>query len=308
MPSAWKPIRLIVAAVVAIVSFASIVVAQPASETSPPEDAGPTLLPAPEVASPPPPPSAPVVAAPPAPGAAHPTISGPGPLADVRLIVGVERAFGGVAWRSTLSAAPAPATGDVRISWDREASSGHVTSLLGASASYGELSEVAAPSLLPRVAVDVVLAKRFTAGGAAGYFSSAGTHDVMTAPIATTARDPERHGLLLAPRVGYLLALGPHTALWLRAGGSFASTTVEQVDETDALITREVWHLTASLDPALVWSPVPHLGLLVNPFADVGVAGHRRVSVALANGAEGQNQAGYRWTGFGLALALCGLL
>jgi hypothetical protein len=107
--------------------------------------------------------------------------------------------------------------------------------------------------------------------------------------------------------VGYLLALGPHTALWLRAGLSYANTTVKQLDETAALITREVWHLNAALDPAWLWSPVPHLGFLVNPFADLGLAGRRRVSVDLGED-HAVNQADFRWSGYGLSLAMCGIL
>lgn len=276
---------------------------------APPEDAGPTLLPAADPEPPPPPPPPRVVPAPPlfSPSPAAPPARANGVLAGARFIVGVERAFGGVLWRSTLAAAPFPTTGPVRIGWDREVSAGHITSLLGASASYGELSEVAAPSLLPRVAADVVLREVVTVGGAVGFFSSTGTRDLTTSPSATTARDPERSGLLLAPRVGFLHALGPHLALWLRAGVAYASTTVKQIDETAALITREVWHLNASLDPALVWSPTGHLGFLLNPFTDVGLAGRRRVSVDF-QGASGENQAAYRWTGYGVSLAMCGFL
>jgi hypothetical protein len=302
--------------------------AAPSQEDDPsaaasPDEALPRLLPAPQFEETPGPISrpgdeprtpAPSRVTPPfaAPAASPPPSPPPSPhrrgaLTGARLIVGIERTVGFAFWRSTLTAAPPPATGAIRISWDRETSSGHLTNVLASGSTYGELSEVAAPSLIPRLAADGLLFGGFTVGGAVGYFSSVGNRNVAGVPTVSAA-DPERAGVLVAPRVGYLLALRSDLTLWLRAGIAYASTTVNQSDETAALITREVWHLQASLDPAVVFSPAPHLGILLNPFLDLGVGGRRRVSVVDAQAIRAENHAAFRWSGYGLALAVCGFL
>ena len=230
------------------------------------------------------------------------------PLPGALVIVGFERAVGIAYWRSTLSSVTPPSTaGGVLISWDRETASGVLTNALVANPSYGQLSDVAAPSMIPRVAFDgiVVGAGGLTLGGAIGYASSTGTRVAMTTPTMTSS-DPGRVSVLVAPRVGYLWSIGRKVTLWLRAGLAYSSTTTKQTDETAAHITREVQHLELAADPALVFSPVRHLGFMVNPFADVGIAGRHRVSVVEADGRQGQNEASYRWSGYGLSLAMCG--
>jgi hypothetical protein len=70
----------------------------------------------------------------------------------------------------------------------------------------------------------------------------------------------------VAPRVGYAVAIGPTTALWLRGGFTYVSSS----DSND---NGGSWQFSPGGEVYLVYAPVPHFGLTLGPFAEIGVAG-----------------------------------
>ena len=101
------------------------------------------------------------------------------------------------------------------------------------------------PFTFPRLAADVILHERFTVGAAGSYFHA-------STPLGANG-DYTQSGYLLAPRVGYLIFLGPDLALWPRAGVTFAHTF-------DGAIRTSIVDLTAlTVEMPLLFSVSPHL-------------------------------------------------
>jgi len=120
----------------------------------------------------------------------------------------------------------------------------------------------------PRVAFDVFVAGRLTAGGAAGYFRVRSSSS-MFQPATTTS------GVALAARVGYAAAVGRRVALWPRLGFTF----VHHATESDVVFqgipassTTTVYALTVEV-PVIVMV-APRFFVELGPTYDHGVEGH----------------------------------
>ena len=168
----------------------------------------------------------------------------------------------------------------------------------GASVAFlvGREPALAAVHTLPRLAVDFTVREHLTVGSAFAFaFGLAGTHseERVAGDGSQTARDtrsPRTTILGFAPRLGYVVSLGSHLALWPRAGFAFYSvrTRSEQTNnagstpastETDTLFSLD-------LDPQLVWTPIPHVLLQVGPLVNVPLTGSHETSFSQGSDAK----------------------
>jgi hypothetical protein len=83
---------------------------------------------------------------------------------------------------------------------------------------------------------------------------------------------------VFAPRVGIFLEATPTVAVWLRGGITrlAVSSEIDDVDGFDGSSSKisstlSFWDLT--LDPQLVISPIPHIGITLGVTLDIGLSG-----------------------------------
>jgi hypothetical protein len=111
------------------------------------------------------------------------------------------------------------------------------------------------------LAVDLFLPKNVTIGGSIGFGIVAYEH--VTAGESKT----DAHGATigLSPRVGYVVNVGEHAAMWLRAGLSWA----DAIARYDRIGTARAYELALSLESILVLFPTPGLGITIGPSASI---------------------------------------
>jgi hypothetical protein len=140
---------------------------------------------------------------------------------------------------------------------------------------------------VPRIGFDGMFASGVTLGGSLSYLVTSGDHEnpiISTNTISTTQKetleDPTTAIFVFAPRLGVMLKATPKVGVWLRGGVSRISIstesraidpqTGEQLATTNTSTTTLV---NVTLDPQLVISPVPHVGLTVGALFDIGISG-----------------------------------
>ena len=111
----------------------------------------------------------------------------------------------------------------------------------------------------PRFGVHAAFGPSLTAGTGLGVWKVRDTTSTTQAFSTTIVR--------LAPRVGWIPALGPALALWLRVGPTLVRTS----STAPAGDTVTFWDL--SFDALVAWTPYQHFGVIVGPQFDVGVSG-----------------------------------
>lgn len=124
----------------------------------------------------------------------------------------------------------------------------------------------------PRLAFDAVIGTGFTIGGSVGYsrYSASADYD-SSVPLGPTPNvDRATWALLVQPRLGYVLAASPVISVWLRAG-VFILRENTKAEASDDELEQSAFGLV--LDPMLVVSPIPHVGLLLGPQLDFGLTG-----------------------------------
>jgi hypothetical protein len=127
------------------------------------------------------------------------------------------------------------------------------------------------PFSVPFVAAHGVVGSGLTFGGGIGYQTDSQKDGLLTKDVSA---------LSVAPRVGYIVDLGSVVSIWIRVGVTYSSQTTERSSECPPNTfctpqslkqTRSMFDL--SLDPMFVFSPLPHLGLLLGPTIDVALSG-----------------------------------
>ena len=125
----------------------------------------------------------------------------------------------------------------------------------------------------PRLAIDVTVSQALTVGGSIGYATSSGTMEQTPAGQATTKTDSTvETSFLLAPRVGYILDLGPSVSLWLRGGVTYWTASKDPRAATNNTVQTSSG-FAATLDPQFVFSPASHFGLTAGLSADLPLGG-----------------------------------
>lgn len=137
------------------------------------------------------------------------------------------------------------------------------------------------PFSLPRLAFDGMFESGLTLGGALMYVRTSGKQEVAAGGSQKTSLESATSAVfILAPRVGVMIESSSAVAVWLRGGitrTSIATQLPTSNAETDEVPSgsREITTtlVDVSLDPQLVISPVPHVGVTVGLALDIGVAG-----------------------------------
>jgi hypothetical protein len=133
---------------------------------------------------------------------------------------------------------------------------------------------------LPRVAIDGMFSNGLTLGGSISYMVTSGKSESTNGTGKASSEDPTVSVFIFAPRVGVVIPASPYVGVWLRGGISriSASTDVPQTDpQTGASVggtqTSTVTLVDLTLDPQLVITPVPHVGITLGALLDIGVSG-----------------------------------
>lgn len=151
---------------------------------------------------------------------------------------------------------------------------------------------------VPRLTADVTIFRHVTVGTAfVAAFGLASAHIERTTPAGQpqTTRENDAPSATLfgfAPRIGYILPLGAHVALWGRGGVAFYSVQSSSATTTNAgattTSTEKDTVFSLDLDPQLVWLPVPHLLLHVGPLVNFPLSGSHET--AFAQGSVSQSR------------------
>jgi hypothetical protein len=156
----------------------------------------------------------------------------------------------------------------------------------------------------PRVALDFFATDGLTVGASLSYFRVSQSTDLMAGQVASS---PTISGYVLAPRLGYAVALGRIASLWPRLGftyahlGSETSTTFNGMTMTSTNGTG-VYALT--IEAPFVFVVAPHFFLSAAPTVDIGLGG------STSNSAPGgvTTSTDSKETDYGLLLGLGGFL
>jgi hypothetical protein len=170
-----------------------------------------------------------------------------------------------------------PGTGTSFTSTAESEESGTDVSLLSAG---GFLEN---PFSIPRVGVDYMFGNGLTIGGSLGYMVTSGESEDKDSDGTTRTQDrPTVDIFLFAPRLGVFIGATPKLGIWLRGGVTRLGLSSERNrDNGDGTMTRTTSTATfvdVTLDPQLVISPVPHVGITVGPTLDIGVSGSSETS------------------------------
>lgn len=200
----------------------------------------------------------------------------PWSLVGSHFMVSVERVTNVLAWgvsEKTTSVTPNsggfPETSDVEVE-----RSGTDVSFLGS----GGVSDN--PFAVPRLAFDGMFKNGLTLGGSLSYLVTSSKTEVSQGTSKTSSDEPTTSLFLLAARVGVVLPASPAVGVWLRGGVTriSRSTDIREINlstgesrTTEDSSTTTLVDLT--LDPQLVISPMPHVGITVGAALDIGFAG-----------------------------------
>jgi hypothetical protein len=184
----------------------------------------------------------------------------PGWADGTRVAISAENLFG----LSYVSAEAAPSSaagsdGGGRLSW------------LDVSLFGDQIGRTVTPYALPRLAIDALVAARWTAGGAVTFF--------RTRQSAGPGQDDSLTSLVLAPRVGCVARLSPRLSLWPRLGVTYARTwgysylySMSRGVETNADIASV---FAVGVEAPLALTLATRAAVTFGPAVNVGIAGRR---------------------------------
>ncbi len=150
--------------------------------------------------------------------------------------------------------------------------SGLDVSFLGATGSNNAFG-------LPRVGFDGMFSNGLTLGGSLSYVVTSSKHDtVQSGSNNTSVDDPSVSYFVFAPRVGVMFAATPSVGIWLRGGitrisASSEATNTDPNTNTTSTSTSTLTLVDVTLDPQIVISPVPHVGITLGVPIDIGLSG-----------------------------------
>ena len=205
-------------------------------------------------------------------------------LAGPHFMLSAERVTNALSWSETTTLPSGNGNGNGTSTSIELKRSGTDVSFLGSGTSYNLFG-------VPRIGFDGMFANGVTLGGSLSYLVTSGEHE---SPLGTTQKvtqeDPTTSIFVFAPRVGVMLPATPKVGVWLRGGISRISRSIESKDidpQTGAQLTTTstTTLVNVTLDPQLVISPVPHVGLTVGALLDIGVSGSAEYSYSGTNSA-----------------------
>lgn len=128
---------------------------------------------------------------------------------------------------------------------------------------------------VPRLGIDYGLAPHITIGGNVFATIPMSSKQSATDNNTTVTQDGDKTSAFgLAARVGYVMPLGPKLALWARGGLGYSRIGVTSPRNNPGDSRYEsLSQLGINLEPQLVISPGPHVGIMVGLVADIPVTG-----------------------------------
>lgn len=198
-------------------------------------------------------------------------------LVGRHFLLGVERVTNIIGWSATqtveVNAVPGFGTSQT-VDLER---AGTDVSFMGSGGVSTNLFSV------PRVAFDGMFANGLTLGGSIGYLVASGEHQALSGFSTTQTvkiEDPTASLFVFAPRLGIMIQASPYMGVWLRGGISrlSASTEAREIDDSTgeqltSTVTSTLTLVNLTLDPQLVFAPVPHVGITLGALLDIGVSG-----------------------------------
>jgi hypothetical protein len=131
------------------------------------------------------------------------------------------------------------------------------------------------PFSIPRVGFDGIFDNGLTLGGSLSYIVSSGEATSTDGFNSSSKTELATQSLfLLAPRIGVLIPASPQVGIWLRGGVTRLNVSSERPATSESSgsdSSTTYWDLT--LEPQLVISPVPHVGITFGAALDIGVSG-----------------------------------
>jgi hypothetical protein len=126
---------------------------------------------------------------------------------------------------------------------------------------------------VPRLALDVFVAGRFSVGGGLTYFRAT-SHQTLTAfsaALSPTTSDT----LVLAPRVGYLIPLARSVSVWPRVGFTYllAHRTGPAMDFGTVAVHETFGFYALTIEAPITIRIVDHFLLMAGPTLDLGLKG-----------------------------------
>ncbi len=176
--------------------------------------------------------------------------------------IGIDRMYGLHAHRARI------VNGDNQMDTD-----GTHVNLAGAGSSFTSLEgmPLQQTASIPRLSFDATLFARLTAGLSVGYAVTNNRAEIETATDSISTNTPSQNSLLLALRVGYVQSLLPWLDLWLRVGaGASQQRALQPAPSGDRTWTLRTVNL--SFEPELIAKVLPHVGLVLQAFAEGSVA------------------------------------
>jgi len=154
----------------------------------------------------------------------------------------------------------------------------------------------------PQLGLDYVFGPGITVGGSVGYLHRGSSREQTAVNNVVTSRDmPSGHAFLFHPRGGYVFDFTPLLSVWARGGITYFFASSEGTNATGTTTTRvSVNGFALTLDPSLVITPLPHLGVTVGPMLDLPLGGG--ATTETTNGAVTVSTgASFKVTNFGLS-------
>jgi hypothetical protein len=144
------------------------------------------------------------------------------------------------------------------------------------AAMLGAGSPDAIPALayhIPRVAIDYAFPFHLTLGFGGGAFFGNST---TKSSDGTKGEGPGLLLFVLEPRVGYMIPLGSHMALWPRVGFSyFGFSQLTTSSATKQTTYASVNGMAVDVEPTFVFRPGKYTGITASVLADIGVFGRQ---------------------------------
>lgn len=205
-------------------------------------------------------------------GSSRHSLQGPLSREEGRFLLGVERISGVVGWYTR----SVDENDFGRFERERRGAQLHV---FAATAHVGDDRNWTQFSGTPRVTFDVLTDFGMTLGGFAAVLGSAGNEDLVVNGVEQEEiTAPDSISVLTGLRMGWVVPLSPRFAFWPRAGAAYSLQHV--LGPAGARLTVQV--LQVNLEPTFFFAMAPHVGLLLHPFVDLGVAGSVKTSFVIA--------------------------
>jgi hypothetical protein len=136
---------------------------------------------------------------------------------------------------------------------------------------------IVAPYNVPRLSIEGTPMPHLTVGGSLVVFFTPGASETAKSGGVSVSTDLTNVTLFgIAPRFGYILGLNRWLSIWPRGGFSFYSTHLSTphigpgMNGSDSSTYNE---LMINLEPMVVLTPAPHMGITAGPVVDIPLVG-----------------------------------